>query len=110
MMRSAHDRQDESYLTSEARDGRDSRNVGSRGRTGALSDSVLDLTEDSLAAASAAADRAYAEARRLVYDRLPIGPVDATRLDDAQQIALGRLAAAEQRLHELRSAAHSDRC
>jgi hypothetical protein len=74
-----------------------------------LTELALDLTDDSMAAATAAADRAYADARRLVYDRLPVGPVDATRLDDEQRAALSRLAATERRLDELRNAAYGHR-
>jgi hypothetical protein len=43
-----------------------------------------------------------------VYDRLPIGPVDATQLDEEHQRALTRLAAAERRQEELRRAVHDD--
>jgi hypothetical protein len=108
MTRSAHDRQDEPGDPEDVRAVRGAHSLGLRIRVGALTESVLDLTDNSLEAAHAAVARAYADARRLVYDRLPSGPVDATQLDEEQQRALSRLAAVERRLEELRRAVHDD--
>ena len=58
--------------------------------------------EPQLSAARAEADEAYTAARHLVYDQLPVGPVNSESLSHDQVQALARLDAAEERLKELR--------
>ena len=57
-------------------------------------------------AATDAAAEAYSDARRLVYDHTPNGPVDEASLSDEQLAALHRLQRAEHHLGELRHARH----
>jgi hypothetical protein len=52
-------------------------------------------------------EAAYKAARQLVYDRLPIGPIDRLALTEVQRAAIARLEAAEQRLRQARRASHT---
>jgi hypothetical protein len=73
--------------------------------------SVIDLCQaaddlsGAIRAAQAEAAEAYLEARRLVYDRIPVGPVDPSDLDADQSEALRRLESAEQMVRVLRGGA-----
>jgi hypothetical protein len=62
-----------------------------------------------LDAARAATCHSYAEARRLVYDVIPPGPVDETTLSEQQQQALSNVRFDEKRLAAMRMAAWAPR-